>query len=150
MLKKFSILAFIALTLNYQSFADVDTKPITDNQTQQISNPPTISQIEQANKNILFSEKAMQAADNLVHDVKILVEIRFNDCLKAFGNNDFCNCIARKLPVAVSFIDYIQIITTDQDTLNKKVMQSNDPDAGTMVQKIQTTRETCVQLNQKK
>lgn len=39
-------------------------------------------------------------------------------CLKAFGGHVFCDCLASKLPLSISFVDYIAIIEQSKEKNN--------------------------------
>lgn len=65
-----------------------------------------------------------QALDGLDEVKKMADEVlrkarnRKYPCLKAFGNDDFCECIASELSVWLSFHDYIGITTLEPEERN--------------------------------
>lgn len=41
------------------------------------------------------------------------------NCLKVFGDEDFCNCVAENLPMGITFFDYVEIAAGKKDVLEK-------------------------------
>lgn len=62
-------------------------------------------------------------------------------CLKAFGNEAFCGCLAQKLPIAFSFADYIAIVTL---TREENGYASLDADFKKAYDAVPRVRDTCV------
>ena len=67
---------------------------------------------------------------------------RKNNCLKAFGNEQFCNCLNGKLPMAIDFIEYIQLITSTKDKMGYKSLSTKDKE---IVDKVLKVRDQCVE-----
>jgi len=82
---------------------------------------------------------------NMVKDVLVKSadrsDVRFIQCLKAFGHLNFCECIKSELPVYQSFDSYFFIITTDKDELNFEQLEGDDKELIINTHKV---RDTCV------
>lgn len=103
---------------------------------------PTLKEIEtkQDFQEIRRSLNELErAGDNLIQNKK------FN-CLKAFGNADFCNCLVEKLPIGLSFRDYIMIITSTKEEIGYDKLSKDDRD---MVDMAVSARDLCVQKRKK-
>lgn len=64
-----------------------------------------------------------------------------SDCLKAFGNQEFCQCLSDNLPVPVSFELYVTIVTTPKDKLGYSELDQENKD---VVDATINAREKCV------
>lgn len=60
-------------------------------------------------------EKALASMNKLKAMVEEMSEARKQECLQAFGHTQFCGCIASNLPVALSFQQYISIVTHSKE-----------------------------------
>lgn len=63
------------------------------------------------------------------------------ECLKAFGDNDFCSCVFEKIPIMWSFYDYIQITTRTKDENKYYNLSNNEKEA---YDKVISIRNECV------
>jgi hypothetical protein len=70
-------------------------------------------------------EKALASMDKLKAIVEEMSQARKQECLKAFGHLKFCGCIAQSVPVALTFQQYISIVTHSRDE-NKYSALSNE------------------------
>lgn len=70
-----------------------------------------------------------------------LARKRKNNCLKAFGNEQFCNCLNDNLPMAINFVGYIQLITSTKDEIGYKSLLTEDKE---FVDKVIRARDQCV------
>lgn len=63
-------------------------------------------------------------------------------CLKAVGRDKFCICIGEKLPVEVSFEQYIHTLVTTKEELGYAAMP---PEQKKMIDATLEAREKCVE-----
>lgn len=63
-------------------------------------------------------------------------------CLKAVGRDNFCNCIGENLPAAVSFEQYIHTTITSKEEIGYSTML---PEQQKTVDQILETREKCIE-----
>ncbi|MGB5217012.1 MAG: hypothetical protein WBN66_01815 [Smithella sp.] len=59
------------------------------------------------------SEKLQKLADTLLTQ-------KYSKCMTSFGDDSFCQCICKNLPVLSSFENYIAIVTATKEELNYK------------------------------
>ena len=59
------------------------------------------------------SEKLQKLADALLKE-------KYLKCMTAFGDDSFCKCLCKNLPVLSSFENYVAIITSTKEELNYK------------------------------
>src|ERR1051325_4136634 len=57
-------------------------------------------------------EKALEKAKELELLADSISRQKYSDCLKAFGNQKFCQCLRDKSPVGIDFAGYIKVVTT--------------------------------------
>ncbi|HQO14594.1 MAG TPA: hypothetical protein PLB69_05110 [Smithellaceae bacterium] len=57
------------------------------------------------------SEKLQELADSLLKE-------KYLKCMLSFGDDAFCQCLCKNLPVLSSFENYIAIVTTKKEDLN--------------------------------
>lgn len=62
-------------------------------------------------------------------------------CLRAFGNRTFCECLADKTPVAMSFLTYIGVVTATKEELGYPELGEDNK---MRVDAILAAREVCV------
>jgi len=65
---------------------------------------------------------------------------RFNACVNAFGNEEFCSCLNAKLHWVLNFESYITIITSSQKEISKNI----DADNQLLIDSVYKAREICV------
>ncbi len=90
---------------------------------------------------------AMESLDKLKNLTDSMTRRKKSDCLKAFGNQDFCQCLSDNLPVSVSFQLYVTIVTTPKDKLGYSEL---DQENKGVVDVAINAREKCVKNNQQK
>lgn len=75
-------------------------------------------------------------------EAKLVQELKrkYHHCLKAFGSPHFCECLKEKLPVGISFREYVGIITATKEELNKQGTWLKRP----LINKAYSAREFCV------
>ena len=61
--------------------------------------------------------------------------------MKAIGNPEFCNCIAQKSPVAVDFVQYVEILSRTKEELNYDRLSREDKE---IVETTRKSRDLCV------
>jgi hypothetical protein len=59
------------------------------------------------------SEKLQKLADALLKE-------KYLKCMTSFGDDNFCQCLCKNLPVLSSFENYIAIVTANKEELNYK------------------------------
>lgn len=80
-------------------------------------------------------QSAVEAAINKV------VRAKRSQCLRAFGDPDFCTCLSEELPVGASFANYVRVVTTAKEDLAYAGLSKDDKQA---VDNIIAAREACV------
>jgi hypothetical protein len=85
--------------------------------------------------------KAMNAANQLESIVASRAEATKFSCLKAFGRPTFCNCLSQNLPIALSFADYIAIVTQSKEQNGYGRLTG---EVKTAYDKVPAVREMCV------
>jgi hypothetical protein len=78
----------------------------------------------------------------LKHTVDNSMRRKKYDCVKAFGNKQYCDCLTQHLPVGVlSFPQYVILVTSTREELNYDQMQNMDKE---LVDLSMAARNTCV------
>ena len=95
-----------------------------------------IDEIQKLDRLINKVEQVEKLAENISNE-------KYYKCLKAFGNNEYCKCLADNLPIRVTFENYILIVTSNRDELGYKDLKDEDKK---MVNITYKTRNTCVDL----
>ena len=80
--------------------------------------PRTKEQIDQ----LEAGTNALEALKNLKSSFESKMRARGNNCRKAFGHEQFCECLNSKLVVGLSFLDYVLVITNTKDDIGYKDM----------------------------
>ena len=88
-------------------------------------------------------ERLMNKLDQVENLAENISKEKYYKCVKAFGNNEYCKCLAEDLPIRVTFEKYILIITSNRDELGYKDLKDEDKK---MVDITYKTRNTCVDL----
>ena len=75
--------------------------------------PPSIDEINQTEARENVSNRLQELANILMQSAKK----KYNDCLKAFGDHTFCQCLQKKTPIAIpwyqnQYLEYIVKILT--------------------------------------
>ncbi len=77
------------------------------------------------------------------YDAKMLagVTVKKNECMKAFGNTEFCECIGEKSPVGVSFVDYVSIVVGTKESFHYDQLS---PEGKKVFDATRAARDACV------
>lgn len=86
-------------------------------------------------------EKARDAAIELELFIERVSRQQFSDCMKAFGNQKFCQCLSEKSPVGVNFAWYVKVVTTTKDELG---YSNADKETKGLIDNTLNAREVCV------
>lgn len=70
-----------------------------------------------------------------------ITQDKLEACLKASGNNKFCQCLAGKLPVGLTFVGYIQSVTKSRQKLGYTEFSDNEKK---MIDMALSVRNQCV------
>ena len=66
---------------------------------------------------------------------------KYSDCMKAFGNQKFCQCLRDKSPVGIDFASYIKVVTTTKEELG---YAKSDKETKQLIDNALKAREACV------
>lgn len=113
------------------------SSPVFANEKQGSSKPMSAEQIQKLDS----IEKAKEALDKLQQLTDSITRQKYYDCLMAFGDQIFCQCIADNLPVSVSFELYVRIVKTSKDELGYSEL---DQENKSIVDVTLNVREKCV------
>ena len=80
-------------------------------------------------------EKLQVLADELVATKK-------NQCMKAFGNMQFCDCIVDKIPMSIDIVQYVSIVSGTKVDFKYNSMSAEDKK---VFDKTRQARDACVQ-----
>ena len=70
---------------------------------------------------------------------------REQDCLRAFGDKAFCECLKKESPAVASFTDYVNVVTHSKEELGYDKLSK---DVKTVVDSLLKAREVCVAQRQ--
>jgi len=70
-----------------------------------------------------------------------ITEEKHSDCIKAFGDEHFCQCLGETLPVAATFPIYISVVITPKEELGYSSLSTKDKK---LVDLTLAAREKCV------
>jgi len=99
--------------------------------------PPTLEDMDSVRGLEALQAKSEQALALLA---QISREKR-TDCVSAFGDPTFCDCLRDNLPVAVSFLSYVQMVTTSKEKLGYAKLSTEQK---VLVDNTLAAREVCV------
>jgi hypothetical protein len=131
MMRIFSIILTILLIFFSSSFAEENSGT-----TQKALTLEEIGQKE-ARENV--SNNLQKLANHLLQSA----ETKYNNCLKAFGDEEFCRCIKNKTPSGITFAEYIEIIINTKEDLG---YSQSDNATKVMIDNTIKARETCVSV----
>jgi hypothetical protein len=97
------------------------------------------TEVERLNK-IEGYEKLNSSIDEMRVLVERISRQKNLDCLKAFGDKRFCQCLSDKSPVGISFIEYIQIVTNSKENLE---YSKADKEGKALIDNTLKAREDC-------
>lgn len=107
--------------------------------------PPPMPLDLQESDHIL--NKALGEIENLRLMTENITVEKKNECMKAIGNTDFCECIVESVPIAVSFLGYVNILVKTKDELNYNTLSVEDK---MLVDKSRVARDKCVTWKNKR
>jgi len=100
--------------------------------------PQTLEEIDK--------DEARQNVSNHLNDLlNILIrssEKKYTECLKAFGDHDFCQCVKNKTPSGISFMEYVTVTITPKEELG---YSNADEEAKDLIDNALKAREICVE-----
>jgi hypothetical protein len=111
-------------------------KPIYAN-----TQPQTLGQIQEQEA----SEALQNQETKSLEEFGNIIDKRKSDCLKALGNDKFCDCLNDKLPIMASFLFYVETVISSKGEINDAIRQT--PDLAKVIDKIISVRNECVRLN---
>lgn len=106
-------------------------------ETTQTKSQPTVEEIQKLDQ----IEKAKEALDKLEQFANSITRKKHSDCIKAYGNQKFCQCLRDNLPVPVSLMLYTKIVTTPMHELGYEDLDAENKE---IVDVTLSVRETCV------
>lgn len=86
-------------------------------------------------------DKTIEKAKELELLVDSMSRQKYSDCLKAFGNQKFCQCLRDQSPVGIDFADYVKIVTTTKEELG---YSKTDKETKQLIDNTLKAREVCV------
>lgn len=122
--------------LKFDDLIPATEKPPASNQKKD-SKPLTKDQIESLNA----LREAKGSIEKLLHETNLMTERKRNNCVIAFGDTKFCDCLSQKLPVVVSFQEYSIIITSSKKEIN---YEGTSKENRKVIDKVYNVREICV------
>ncbi len=128
-MRRFLVLTF-AILLFFSQFVDAQEKALPA-KTMPVE---TMHQIDSL-------ENALDATKELELLVESISRQKFSDCMKAFGNQNFCQCLREKSPVGVDFAGYVKVVTTTKDELG---YSKADKETKRLIDNTLKAREVCV------
>jgi hypothetical protein len=129
-MKKFITLALIFSSI-FSEYSFAEGKPVNP------INTPALERIQQK-ENFDKVNEALKELELLTEKVS---RQKFTDCLKAVGNQNFCQCLREKSPVGTDFAGYVKIVTTNKDELG---YSSADKETKGLIDNTLKAREECV------
>lgn len=93
-----------------------------------------LDQLSHADKALDLLNQLQAQVDEQAHATKY-------GCLKAFGNDAFCGCLSSNLPFALSFADYVAIVTRSKEANGYAKL---DADTKKAYDAVPSVREKCV------
>jgi hypothetical protein len=79
-------------------------------------------------------------------DIEQVAMEKKNQCMKAIGDTQFCDCIAEKSPSGITFTEYVAILVSTKDDLKYDELSPEDKK---MVDNARKSRDQCVNWNGK-
>lgn len=86
-------------------------------------------------------ERAVHATNQMVALVEENGIVFRNQCIKAIGKLEICECIAEKRPIAIDFVQYVTIVTKTKQELDFDNLSDNDKKT---VNYVRNARDKCV------
>ena len=85
---------------------------------------------------------AARAIDDLSASFERNVAAKKTQCMKAFGNTEFCKCIGENSPVGVTFMGYVSITAGSKQDLKYDQLSAEDKE---LFDLTRAARDKCVQ-----
>ena len=111
---------------------------------QDTETPPAMP-LDKQEQNELFV-KTITALENYKASIEQQIQSEVNQCMKAFGNPEFCNCIANNAPGNVTFTQYVQFFSYGPEDFDYKTLS---PVAKKTFEGIRAARDKCVNWKNK-
>lgn len=108
---------------------------------QEKSGAPTKTMPVETMHQIDSLEKALDATKELELLVDRMSRQKYSDCMKAFGNQKFCQCLRDKSPIGIDFAGYVKIVTTTKEELG---YSKTDKETKQLIDNALKAREVCV------
>lgn len=86
-------------------------------------------------------EQILDATKKLELTVDRMSRQKISDCMRAFGNQKFCQCLADKSPIGIDLVGYITVVISTKDALG---YPRADQKAKRLIDNTLKARETCV------
>ena len=71
-------------------------------------------------------DKLQGLIDDLAKATTTATAAKKNECMKAIGITQFCECIAEKSPVGISFVGYVSILAGTKDDFHYDQLSDED------------------------
>lgn len=135
---------FFLLILTNLSLADtINNEKVQNNESYNYKNKIPLEDLEviQSSQNIISQLDDLKVTISKVDRLAKNFEI---DCLKVVGNNNFCHCLAAKLPAFSTFPLYVEIITHEKKIIIESIKNENIDIQETTIDKFREVRNECV------
>lgn len=108
-----------------------------ENNTVEQKTPPSIEELnkDEARENV--SNRLQELSSILLQSAKK----KYNDCLKAFGDHRFCECLQNKTPSGINLSEYVAIVIHSKEELG---YSKADEETKGIIDNTLKARETCV------
>jgi hypothetical protein len=104
-----------------------------------LSAPPVFAQDDVMDK-IRLLEQQIQELKALKQQ-QAVTGVKLDHCMKAVAREKFCTCVSEKLPLEVSFEQYVHILVTPREKLGYGTMT---PEQKNVVDTTIEVREKCI------
>src|SRR5437879_794742 len=86
----------------------LSTHPAAQSDKPSPPEPPTLDKLDRVH-DLEAAQSDLEKAVTLVNEIALE---KWTQCVRAFGDPKFCDCLRDNLPVKVSFLSYIQTVTS--------------------------------------
>jgi len=86
-------------------------------------------------------QRALGAVEELRGMADRLTKAKKLECITAIAHEPLCECLTQNLPVPISFVNYVTIVTQSKEDLQYSKLS---PDDKQMVDNTRTARDKCV------
>ena len=107
---------------------------------------PIITAAADQNKNIDESinlyklQKVLEESESLLAQSQAIARKRYNDCMAAFGHENFCSCLNKELSWILSFQSYVNIIVESPT----RTLNNTAHDEQMVIESVYKAREKCI------